>query len=259
MKIFSSYNETPSNSKSIVFTIGNFDAVHLGHCALLQQAKQRARDIQGKLLVLTFSNHPIEVLKLGNRIPKLCTLPHKLRLLEEQEVDETILFDFTITFAQQTADAFLSTLRDHFSFDRLILGHDARIGSDRLANSPFMQELAKKHHFVLEYIPPRMHQGQIISSSVIRHFIKHGDLATAKTMLGRSFSILTTVKHLSPTECVLNGIADLCLPPIGEYQVIVKAGGKVLEARLCLEENQSYLKFSITHPFDQEWVEVVFA
>jgi riboflavin kinase/FMN adenylyltransferase len=259
MKIFSSYDEIPSNFRPIVLTIGNFDAVHLGHCALLQQAKQRAKAIQGQLLVLTFSNHPIEILKPGKVIPKLCTLPHKLGLLEKQRVDGTLLFDFTMTFAEQTADAFLTTLRNHFSFDRLILGHDARIGSDRQTNSLFMQKLAKKHHFALEYIPACMGDGQIVSSSSIRYFIKHGELAAAEAMLGRPFSILTTAKHLNHTEFMLNGITDLCLPPAGEYSVMVESDIKAQRAQLRLEKNQAYLKFSNFHTFDQEFIEVVFA
>ena len=81
VKVFSCYKDVPKHLSPIVLTIGNFDAVHLGHCAVLKHAKSIAEDINGHLCVLTFSSHPVEVLKPGTALPKLCTQEHKLRLL----------------------------------------------------------------------------------------------------------------------------------------------------------------------------------
>ncbi|MBU2547905.1 MAG: riboflavin biosynthesis protein RibF, partial [Proteobacteria bacterium] len=45
-----------------VLTIGNFDGVHLGHQALFNLVKDRARTLQGTSMVLTFEPHPMRVL-----------------------------------------------------------------------------------------------------------------------------------------------------------------------------------------------------
>ena len=42
----------------VVFAIGNFDGVHLGHQALLRAARERADELGCRSGVLTFAPHP---------------------------------------------------------------------------------------------------------------------------------------------------------------------------------------------------------
>ena len=57
MIIDNSCTDIPPLSAPIALTIGTFDGVHLGHQYLFQELKKR-----GTAVVLTFSNHPAEVL-----------------------------------------------------------------------------------------------------------------------------------------------------------------------------------------------------
>ena len=50
----------------LVLTIGNFDGMHRGHCAVLKRAQALAGQ-EGQVVVLTFSNHPSEVLRPEQR------------------------------------------------------------------------------------------------------------------------------------------------------------------------------------------------
>ncbi len=49
-----------------VLTIGNFDGQHLGHCALVQAVVDRAQQLNGYPMVLSFDPHPVEVLRPGS-------------------------------------------------------------------------------------------------------------------------------------------------------------------------------------------------
>jgi riboflavin kinase / FMN adenylyltransferase len=265
MKIFSNYDEIPSHFGPIVLTIGNFDAVHLGHRSLLGKAKEVAKAIGGNLVVLTFSNHPVEVLRPETTISKICSKEQKLRLLEQEAVDGVILFEFTKAFSRQTAEQFLSSLQKHFSFHTLVLGHDAHLGSDRRGDSPFMYEVARKHHFAIQYVPAYSLGGAgepVISSSLIRHAIQRGDFPLAEKMLGRKYSICSHAKTVDPSTIALTGLKSLCLPPVGSYPVNVHLNGAEVPGIAVIAKRSNAvsvdLQFSTPLIFNDALFEVFF-
>lgn len=233
----------------MVLTIGIFDAVHLGHQALLKTAREIADKQQGRLMVMTFINHPVEVLRPGSTVSKLCTLDHRLALLEKQGVDGVILLEFTRQFAGQTAEEFISAVFSKLFFQALVLGHDARVGVDRQGDSPFMRQLAARLGYLLQFVPPHQHGATIISSSLIRQAVSRGDLAEAQRLLGRKFSIVST---LSPDFGAYRvDVLGLCLPPPGEYPVLVGTAFGVYPAYAFIEFNKGQsiliLKFNVPH------------
>ena len=90
MKIVRSIEKLP-----YALTIGNFDGLHRGHQQLISALKKTGL----RTAVLTFSNHPSEVLKSANPVPLLSTPEHKLRLLEQAGVDLVIALPFTKEFS----------------------------------------------------------------------------------------------------------------------------------------------------------------
>ncbi len=246
VKVFSCYKDVPRHLTPIVLTIGNFDAVHLGHRAVLKNAKKIADDLSGQLCVLTFRRHPAEVLRPGISLPKLCTQEHKLKMLEKQDVDLVIFFEFTVSFSLQTAAEFLKSLQSYISFDALVLGHDALLGNDRRGDSIKMHEIAAKLGFKLNYLPPIEFNGVPVSSSLIRKAIQTGDLERAEEMLGRRFSILSTVTSLERQQIFLDEISSLCLPPEGVYPVRIICDNEKVEisADIYVKKGFPYLEFS---------------
>ncbi len=59
--------------KNAVITIGNFDGVHIGHQALFHEVIEKADEIDGTAVAMTFEPHPLRVLK-NNGTPPLITL-----------------------------------------------------------------------------------------------------------------------------------------------------------------------------------------
>lgn len=260
MDIYLSYTEIPVNRGPIVLTIGNFDAVHLGHATVLHRARQIADELGGTLCVLTFSSHPSRVLRPENCPSLLCTETHKLKLLQEQKVDGVILLEFTRAFSQQTAAQFLSALYQIQPFSTLILGYDARIGSDRQGNTPLMQQLANELSFKLEYLPPyACDEGLTVSSSAIRQAISLGDLKLAEKMLGRKFSIFSIGTGTPEKANFSIDVKGLCLPPSGIYPVRIYHDGKTSLGRAFVELTSLNIElFSEDRSLNERVVEIIF-
>ena len=77
---------------SRIATIGFFDGVHLGHRYVFDCLLTKARELRLEPLIVTFRQHPREVLQNGY-VPELLTTPEeRKRLLESYS--ETLILDF---------------------------------------------------------------------------------------------------------------------------------------------------------------------
>ncbi len=227
MKILASLDDIPLNDKPIVLTIGNFDGVHLGHQAIVNKMKQLARSGAQKVLV-TFENHPKTVLSPQETIPLICTLPHKLLLLEQYGFDDVILLRFSPDFAAQEPEEFLDALYSALPFQHLVLGYDAKIGKNKTGDRKRVIESLSQHKVAVHYLEPCKVDGEIVSSSAIRSSVRRGDFLKAQQYLGRPYSIYHQTGELS----------DLCLPPSGSYPVRVRENEIVWNGVAHLRDKQ---------------------
>jgi riboflavin kinase / FMN adenylyltransferase len=235
MKLTRNLNHPLEFYHPISLTIGNFDGVHRGHQAILSKLKERVLAENGQACVLSFENHPSEVLRKGASVPLLCSVKHKIKLLEEQGIDKLILLMFSETIAQQTAEEFLTSLQTIYHFDYLILGYDAVLGRNREGNSFQIQQLSKRNNFQVEYVSAQLIHQMIISSSKIRDLIKVGNLKLVEKCLGRKYSIYNSILSIENNpenleQSIFNvDIDKLCLPPLGSYKIQIIHREKVFE------------------------------
>src|SRR5687767_9823582 len=97
----------PKSLPRPLMTIGNFDGVHLGHQAIFRTLRQRAREIGGTSVVLTFDPHPLKVLA-PERCPLLITAtPKKLSIIRGCKLDVVVCLPFTQELADLTPVAFV--------------------------------------------------------------------------------------------------------------------------------------------------------
>lgn len=215
-----------------VVTIGNFDGMHLGHQSIIRRLKNIASQKNKQSVVVTFENHPSWVLKPDQPVATICTVKHKLKLLEEAGIQQVILLPFTKEFAQQSSDEFLQKLHNATTFSDLIMGDDASIGKDREGDPRTLKILAAKFGFQIEYLPQISFEGKRITSTLIRDLISKGKLDEVSKYLGRPYSIYETVikgldlgkKHKFPTANL--DVTHLCLPPLGVYVSQLTFGGQ---------------------------------
>ena len=187
MHVVTSFDEIPQNLKTpIAVTIGTFDGIHLGHQTLLKRLKELAQTTA----VVTFSNHPSEILNPTASIPLIYPPEKKLQILESYGIDLIVLLTFTKDTSSYTYDRFLLDLRDKLPFDYLVLGWDACLGKGRTGTPEAIQAFAKGHGFSVEYMPKYENDGAAVSSGRIRQLIAENKLEKASRLLGRIYKKL---------------------------------------------------------------------
>lgn len=254
MQLIHSLEEFTKGNPRIILTIGTFDGVHRGHQAVFRRVKELA-GTEGQAVVLTFSNHPAQVLRPEQpAIPQLCTIEHKTRLIAEQGIDTLIMLPFTKALSKQSAEAFLDEVRRYIPFTRLVLGHDATIGRNRQGNPALMHKLAMEGGFDVEYIEEYRFEGSPVSSRRIRQFIQEGNLNEAERGLGRPYSIFGMSIKENDHHCI--DAKELCLPPAGKYAVTVQQpDGHSLACTTTL--SSSNLELPLSTPVDMK-LEIIF-
>lgn len=177
-----------NTTRPCVATIGTFDGVHRGHQFVVQQVVNQARERGLDAVVLTFPNHPLQVLR-ENFQPQMLTLSdEKERLLQQTGVDRVVLMDFTKELAGMTARDFMQTiLKERLNAQVLLMGYDNHFGHDRLSFAD-CQQCART--LGIEVIGcEEYHIGESISSTTIRQALLSGDVETAHTLLGYPYSL----------------------------------------------------------------------
>ncbi len=225
----------PSN-QLLGLTIGNFDGVHRGHLKILNHLREKVGRT-GHTAAITFSNHPSEVLRpQAPSSTLLCPLTQKIHLIEKTGIDTLFVLPFTESLSNLSPISFIQMLRDSIPFTHFILGHDSTIGKNREGSQSHMHVIAQNLNFHLEYFSQLRDEDEVVSSTKIRQLIREGDLVNASSLLGRPYSIYSSVesglglgKKIGFPTLNLN-IKNLCLPPFGVYGVSVEIENLRLKA-----------------------------
>ena len=148
---------------------------------VVNHARQRGLDAT----VVTFPNHPMQVLK-SDFHPQLLTLAEeKTALLKKTEIDKVALIPFTDELAQMDAYSFMRTiLKEQLQVEVLLVGHDNHFGHDhknfedyRLYGKDLGIELIKCQELTTS-------TQTSFSSTEARQALLQGDLQTANSILG---------------------------------------------------------------------------
>jgi len=178
-----------SPKKDMLLTIGVFDGVHLGHKYLISQLKEHAR--QQNLLsgVITFRQHPQEVLSPQTKLPFLTDLAKRTYLLKNEGVDAIITLSFTSELAQLSARQFVSLLKRYLRMRGLLIGLDFALGRNREGNPNALRTLGQNMNFSVIVIPHIIINGEVVSSTTIRKALADGDMKRVLNLIGHPFSL----------------------------------------------------------------------
>ncbi len=220
-------NEKPKNS---VVTIGTFDGVHIGHKAIIEKLKTKAKELNCESVIITFSPHPRTVVNKGDGVFLLTTLEEKKELIKNLNVDKLYIINFTKEFSKKTYQEFLTeTIIKKNKAKHIIIGYDHKFGKDRAGDKTNLMELAKENHIDITIVNPQKVNGLVVSSTKIRNALLNGDLELAKILLGRNYKIEGTVVEGSkrgrtlgfPTANIELSEPKKLLPQNGVYLVKV--------------------------------------
>ena len=249
MKIYSSLDEIERPFNNPALTIGNFDGVHLGHQALFKKVVEIANKRGGDKVALTFHPHPMKVLRPDNPPKLICTLEQKVELIMASGIEHLICLPFTRQFAKTSAREFVEEiLYNTIGVQDLVVGYDYACGRGREGDINFLKKMGERLGFNVHVIPPVKIDGIVVSSTVIREFVKAGNMKMVRKMLGRFYQIRGVVKKGRrrggpvvgfPTANLSINPEDLC-PKTGVYAVQVIHGEKLYEGVVNIGVNPTF-------------------
>ena len=171
-------------------SIGNFDGVHRGHCAMLDVLVTGARRLQQAAIAVTFDPHPLVILRPDVAPTNLTTITHRTELLKAAGADAVLVLRSSPELLRLTAAEFFEqVVLEELKARRLVEGPNFFFGRDRAGNITVLTQLCAAHGVALEVIDPVMVEHQWVSSSVIRSLLVDGDMNAAAALLGHPYRL----------------------------------------------------------------------
>ena len=213
----------------VVLTIGNFDGVHRGHVALLDEVRAAARPLDAQTAVLTFDPNPRCVLDPGRCPQSLTTAAEKADLLARHGVDRLAVLGFNRSVSSWSAEHFCDLLCESFDLRVLVVGHDFALGHKRQGDITFLRDYGARHDFTVTQVSEVGAAEGGVSSSRIRQLVSGGEVRAAAELLGRPYFMDARVergaeaaRHLGYPTANLSVAASKCLPDRGVYAMWVR-------------------------------------
>ncbi len=186
----------PDQYRGGVVAIGNFDGVHLGHQALIAEAKKQS-DAKGcSLGVLTFEPHPRTFFRSEEPVFRLATPQSKAQLLKGLGVQFLDVTPFNLELASLEAEDFVEKiLVERLGVSHVVTGYDFHFGKGRKGSPDTMRKLGEKFGFGVSIVEQVTDVDGIApySSSAVRTALRRGHIAKAAHQLGHWWSVLGTV------------------------------------------------------------------
>lgn len=175
--------------RDTLLTIGVFDGVHLGHKHLISRLVEEARKADLMPGVLTFQQHPEEIVSPQKTLPFLTSLEERVELLKQEGAAFVAVISFTPEVVRTTARQFLGLLQKHLRMRGLVVGPDFALGKDRKGEIAVLAQYGREMGFTVTVVPPALVDGEVASSTAIRKALAVGDVTKAERLIGRPFRL----------------------------------------------------------------------
>ena len=210
--------------------LGNFDGMHVGHVAVLNQTAQLGKEGL-RATVMLFDEHSLKGVR-GEAPPMIMTEEERLSFLREKGI-EAIFINFS-EIKDLSPEAFVDEiLIERLNAKAVVCGFNYRFGKNASGDADTLRALCDKKGLKCEIVSEVELDGTQVNSTAIRKTIEKGDISTANKMLGRSFGFsaevidgdkrgrtwgLPTINQKLPE--------GLAVPLFGVYKSAVTVGGK---------------------------------
>jgi riboflavin kinase/FMN adenylyltransferase len=236
-----------SPEKDTILTIGVFDGVHLGHKKLIAELTGQAHQKNLLAGVITFRQHPEDLLKSGKRLPFLTDIKTRSKLLKDEGVDFIITLSFNKELAALSARQFLGLLQEHLRMKGLVIGPDFALGKSREGDISAIKQLGKETGFSVSVVPPLKINGEVVSSTLLRKALAEGNICKVKALTGRPYSLHGKVvegagrgEGLGFPTANMDVKSGQALPPDGVYVGLTRFNGTMYQAMTNIGRNPTF-------------------
>lgn len=191
MRIFRHVAGLPDFVRESSVAIGNFDGVHLGHQAVIDEAAAHAQKHGSAMSVITFDPHPRRYFRPEEPPFQLTPLRSKVRRFKAIGVEQLLVVHFDTETSQLTHQQFVDTfIFGGFKARHVTVGYDFVFGAGRGGDVDYLRARAEQDGFGLSAIEPVKDASETIYSSTnIRNSLTDGNPLGAARLLGRPWEV----------------------------------------------------------------------
>ncbi len=172
-------------------TIGAYEALHIGHQAVIAKTRELARTAGLAAAALIFEPPPGEFFAAAaDRRPHLYRLSQRLRMFGAMRIDKLICLRFCRQLAAMSAEEFAEKiLVRSLNVKHIIIGKDFRFGKERSGDYHTLQKLGERLGFSVNLADTVMLDGKPVSSTRVRNALEGSDFNRVERLLGRKFGV----------------------------------------------------------------------
>ncbi len=173
--------------------LGFFDGVHIGHGALLNKTKQRAREMGAEPSVLSFDVHP-DTLVFGKDVPLINSALGREEIIRRcYGINDVVFIHFSRQTMQMPWQEFADNIITQLGLVWIVVGHDFCFGYRGEGTAEKLRDYCAERKIGCDIIKPVCLDGRIVSSTYIRTLIADGDMEQAARYLGHPHTLQDTV------------------------------------------------------------------
>lgn len=223
------------SNRPAVIALGKFETLHLGHQKLLQAAKNYANKFDYDFIIMLYP--------LNNRDDKLViTETERLMLLQQYQPNYLLYFEPSVKNYTLTREDFLLHLTKKLSVNTIFVGENFNFGKNKSDDFSLI-----KQYCDLKVINLVKINKQIISSTLIKHFLEFGFIEEAKSCLGYNWFFSGKVIHgngngrkLGYPTLNINVDDNKFHPKFGAYVAYAIIGNKRYPAMCSIMSNSKF-------------------
>lgn len=217
--------------KGSVVALGNFDGLHIGHMAVINAASEMAKRLGSKLVIATFTEHPMKY--LTGESPKELLMGKVKEDAFSSTGAEICNLDFLSLKDMEPEKFFEEVLLSMLNAKGVCCGFNYSFGAKGKGTPELLQSLCEKKGIEFFMAPATILDSEPVSSTRIRKAIFEGDIELANRMLGRPYSYdrlvvdgdkrgrsmgIPTINQLLPE--------NMAVPKFGVYESTTTVDGK---------------------------------
>lgn len=165
--------------------LGTFDGVHKGHLAVLSPKGNF------KKIAVTFAKSPKAV--MSGISESITTFENKCRILTEVGVDEVHPLDFSLVKNIEPED-FLEYLLKEYNPALISCGFNFKFGKGGKGDTKLLSEFCQKNGIELACAEPIKIGDEVVCSTLIRNYLKNGEIDKANELLFEPFCFEAEVR-----------------------------------------------------------------
>jgi riboflavin kinase / FMN adenylyltransferase len=176
-----------------IITIGTFDGVHRGHRRIFNAVCARAKRTGCKPIVLSFTCPPKHCLNPDQEPLQLTVWKEKKKLIQSCGINTVIPIRFSRAFSNRSPEDYFRSILRRYRVKEMVVGFNFAFGKDRRGHGSYLASLGARFGVRIWVKKPVYRGREIVSSSLIRNYLRTGCLEKANTLLGYHYQVSGTV------------------------------------------------------------------